>query len=73
MVVYSKANILFRDGANRFSLRKDDVKEIPDWAAKTQYFAALARDGKIVVSETVKKVDKAVKDSDEKPKKGKKE
>lgn len=66
MVVYSRANILFPDG---FRLRKDDVVTVPDEVAKSSYFAALVKDGKIVVTETVKTIDKAVEKTEKKGKK----
>lgn len=50
--VYSRGNILFRsqDGT-KFMLKKDEIGSVPDWVAKSAYFDALVRAGKIVVTE----------------------
>lgn len=64
MVVFAKKNILFRDKDASFSLRKDDITVVPDWVAKSPYFAALVEDGKIVVSEGTKTLEKKVEASE---------
>ena len=50
MLVFSKRNIILPapDGSTAVRLRRGEVREIPDWAAKTAYFSALAADGKLV-------------------------
>lgn len=50
MLVFSKRNIILPapDGSAAVRLRRGEVREIPDWAADTAYFRALAADGKIV-------------------------
>ena len=77
MVAYARKNILFNEGGHSFKIRRDDVVTVPEWVAKSDYFAALVKDGKIVVTETVKEVDKAVQKAEvkaekETKKKGKK-
>lgn len=53
--VYSRGNILFRGpNGEMFRLQKDAVANVPEWAAKTAYFEALIKDGKIVTAELKK-------------------
>lgn len=51
MFVYAKANIRLpsADGSRAHVVPSGFVGEIPDWAAKTKYFDALVRDGKIAL------------------------
>lgn len=54
MFVLSKRNIVIPapDGSAYVRLRAGMMETVPDWAAKTAYFKALAADGKIVPSGT---------------------
>ena len=51
MFIVSKRNIILpsADGKRAFRVSRDYIGEIPDWAADTEYFRALAADGKIGV------------------------
>ena len=66
MFVLSKRPIILPspDGSTSVRLARDFVGEIPDWAAQTDYFQALVKDGKIVVAE---KRDRAVQEAAERP------
>lgn len=50
MFILSKRNVILPspDGSRSVRVARDFVGEIPDWAAQTAYFRALAADGKIV-------------------------
>ena len=52
MFVLSKRNIIIPapDGSQKVRLSRDTLCDVPEWAAKTGYFRALVRDGKIVVT-----------------------
>lgn len=52
MLVLSKRNIVIPapDGSTSVRLRAGLMETVPDWAAETPYFKALAKDGKIVPS-----------------------
>lgn len=65
MFVLSKRNLLLPspDGSQTFRVMRDFVGEIPAWAAKTSYFDALVKDGKIVVTN---RSDKSVQSAAEK-------
>ena len=54
MVVLSKRNVIIPapDGSTAVALRRDVMTDIPEWAAQTDYFQALVRDGKIVTTGT---------------------
>lgn len=54
--VMSNRNIIIPspDGKESVRLKRGDICQVPDWAAKTAYFKALAADGKLVVSEKPK-------------------
>lgn len=54
--VVSNRNIIIPspDGKTSCKLPKGYVGPVPDWAAKTAYFKALAADGKIVLSQSKK-------------------
>lgn len=54
--VMSNRNIVIPspDGKESVRLNRGDICQVPDWAAKTAYFKALAADGKLVVSEKPK-------------------
>lgn len=53
MFVLSKRNIILPspDGSTAVRLRRGDLVDLPDWAAKTDYCKALIADGKLVVSD----------------------
>lgn len=52
MFVLAKRNIILPgpEGKQALRLRRGMVEHLPDWAAETDYFKALAADGKIAVS-----------------------
>lgn len=54
MFVLSKRNVIVPapDGSTAIALRRDVMTDIPEWAAQTDYFQALVRDGKIVPTGT---------------------
>lgn len=54
MFVLSKRNIVLPapDGSAAVRLRAGMMETVPDWAAETDYFRALVKDGKIVPSGT---------------------
>lgn len=54
MFVLSKRNVIIPapDGSTAVALRRDVMTDIPEWAAQTNYFQALVRDGKIVPTGT---------------------
>ena len=54
MFVLSKRNVIIPapDGSTAVALRRDVMTDIPEWAAQTDYFRALVRDGKIVPTGT---------------------
>ena len=54
MFVLSKRNVIIPapDGSTAVALRPDVMTDIPEWAAQTNYFQALVRDGKIVPTGT---------------------
>lgn len=54
MFVLSKRNVIIPapDGSTAVALRRDVMTNIPEWAAQTDYFQALVRDGKIVPTGT---------------------
>lgn len=54
MFVLSKRNVIVPapDGSTAVALRRDVMTDIPEWAAQTDYFQALVRDGKIVPTGT---------------------
>ena len=57
--VMSNRNIVIPspDGKEFVRLNRGGLCQVPDWAAKTAYFKALAQDGKMVVSENKKDKD----------------
>ena len=65
MLVLSKRNIIIPapDGSTAVRLAREQLAEVPDWAAKTDYFRALVKDGKIVPTG---KSDKETQAADEK-------
>ena len=65
MFVLSKRNIILPapDGSAAVRLARGQMTEIPDWAAETDYFRGLVRDGKHVPTDTC---DKAAQEADEK-------
>lgn len=66
MFILSKRNVILpsADGVQSVRVARDFVGEIPDWAASTSYFAALVKDGKIVITQ---KSDKETQKAAEKP------
>ena len=66
MFVLSKRNLLLpsADGAEVFKVRRGWMGEVPDWAAQTDYFRALLRDGKLIPTQTT---DRALQQAAEKP------
>lgn len=64
--VLSKANIILpsADGSQTFPLHREQLVEVPGWAAETAYFKALVADGDIVLTN---RSDKAVQDAADKP------
>lgn len=52
MFVLSKRNIIIPapDGSVSVRLAREQLAEVPDWAANTEYFKALVADGKVVPS-----------------------
>ena len=67
MFVVSKRNIVLRsaDGSQAYPVAKGYIGEIPDWAAETEYFRDLVRDGKLGVPESSR--DAAVENKAETP------
>lgn len=67
MFILAKRNVILPspDGSQKFQVKRDFIGEIPDWAAKTDYFKALVADGKITVPENHK--DKSTQTAAEKP------
>lgn len=65
MFVLSKRNIIIPapDGSTAVRLAREQLAEVPDWAAKTNYFQALVADGKIVPTDTS---DKSTQQAEEK-------
>ena len=54
MFILAKRNIIIPSpapGVAPVVLKKDGFATVPDWAAETAYFKALAADGKIVATE----------------------
>lgn len=66
MFVLAKRNIIIpgAPGVEPVRLKKGLFATVPDWAADTAYFRALAADGKLVA---VDHTDKAAQDAAEKP------
>lgn len=56
MFVMSTRNIIIPspDGKESVRIRRGEMGPVPAWAAKTAYFKALVKDGKIVVSDSRK-------------------
>ncbi len=67
MFIAAKRNVILPsiDGSKTYRVQCGFVGEIPDWVAKTPYFEALVKDGKISVPESKK--DKDIADAEEKP------
>lgn len=59
MIIVSKRNIVIPsdDGKTSYFVPRDYIGKIPDWVTKTRYYGELVKDGKIVVSDTVKDKD----------------
>lgn len=66
MFILSKRNIILpsADGSQTVRVTRNFLGDIPDWAAKTEYFKTLVNEGKIVPTE---KTDKAIQTAVEKP------
>lgn len=73
MLVLSKRNIIIPapDGSASVRLRAGLMETVPDWAAKTPYFRALVRDGKIVPSDRSDKSAQAASEKKVKTRRGK--
>lgn len=73
MFIVSKRNIILpsKDGKRAFRVDRDYIGEIPEWAADTDYFRALAADGKIGVPEGHS--DGALEAADKKSRRGRKD
>lgn len=67
MFIAAKRNVILPsfDGSETYRVQRGFVGEIPDWAAKTPYFEALVKDGKIGIPESHK--DGAISDVESKP------
>lgn len=59
MFVFSSRNVILPspDGSRAFPVSRGFVGEIPDWAADTDYFRALVKDGKISLPASHKDTD----------------
>lgn len=59
MIIVSKRNIVIPsdDGKTSYFVPRDYIGKIPDWVTKTRYYGELVKDGKIVVSDTIKDKD----------------
>ncbi len=70
--VMSNRNIVIPspDGKEFVRLNRGGLCQVPDWAAKTAYFKALAQDGKLVVSENKKDKDQESKSESAKEEQG---
>lgn len=66
MFVVSKRNIILPgpDG-KKFRMSREYMGEVPGWAAKSDYFKALVKDGKVIVSGSRK--DKDVQKAEDPP------
>ena len=73
MFVLSKRNIIIPapDGSTAVRLAREQLAEVPDWAAKTDYFQALVKDGKIVPTGKSDKETQAAEDKKVKTRRGK--
>lgn len=68
MVVLSKKNVIIpsADGSQSVRLSRDQITDVPAWAAKTPYFKALVADGKLCTVEK-KKPEKPAKPPEQPP------
>ena len=57
MIVFARKNILFQQNGASYLLKKDSIGTVPAWVSDSAYFAALVKDGKIVISESKKDAD----------------
>lgn len=73
MFVLSKRNIIIPapDGSSAVRLAREQLAEVPDWAAKTDYFQALVKDGKIVLTDKSDKSAQAASEKKVKTRRGK--
>lgn len=73
MFVLSKRNIVLPapDGSAAVRLRAGMMETVPDWAAETDYFRALVKDGKIVPSGTSDKEEQKAAEKKVKTRRGK--
>ena len=62
MFVLAKRNVILpsKDGIKKHRVQSGYMGDIPDWAAETDYFDRLVKDGKIVVPESHKDKDMQV-------------
>ncbi|MBS5651863.1 MAG: hypothetical protein KH231_07890 [Dialister sp.] len=72
MFVLSKRNLILPapDGSSVVRLARDMMADIPDWAAKTDYFRALVADGKVVPSGTSDREEQAAAEKKVKTRRG---
>lgn len=73
MFVLSKRNIIIPapNGSTAVRLAREQLAEVPDWAAKTDYFQALVKDGKIVLTDKSDKSTQAASEKKVKTRRGK--
>lgn len=66
MFILSNRNVIlpYPDGSGAVRIRRDFVGEVPDAVTGTEYFAALVKEGKIVMTQ---KSDKEVQKAAEQP------
>ena len=62
MLVISRGNFLFRENGENYLLKREVLTSIPTWVSQSSFFAALVREGRIVISESTKDsvVEKAI-------------
>lgn len=67
MFIVAKRNVILpsADGTQHHRVERGFIGEIPDWAARTPYFDALVKDGKIGTPSSTK--DAAIASEEEKP------
>ena len=66
MFIFSKRNVLFRNGDETHFVRTGYVGEVPEWVPRTQLFKDMVADGLIVVTSSTKDpvVEKAYEQAD---------
>ena len=74
MFVIAKRNIIIpavEPGVAPVALHKDLFAAVPEWAAQTDYFQQLVKDGKLIVTDHSDKFTQAAADKKLKPRRGK--